>query len=130
LAAKPEPLIVIEVPAAPLGLFEDIVGSVVNPITGTVAAAVVEPLAPTECEPPADVGTVKVILQLPVALALVAEPTVVSLKVTTIPVSLAAKPVPVTVTAVPIVPLALLIEMLELTVKGIVVTEEIAVVGP
>ena len=44
LAEKPEPVIVIELPATPLVLFDEIVGNVTN--ARPVTAAVAEPFAP------------------------------------------------------------------------------------
>ena len=124
------PLIVIGSPAFPPVLLDDYVASVVKPITGTEAAAVAEPFAPTVWGPPEDTGTGNVEPQLPLASAFDAVPCGWLSKRITMLLSLAPKPVPVTATEVPLGPFPLLVDMIGVTIKGTAVTVATVVVGP
>ena len=129
-AAKPVPLTVIDDNAAPLVLFKDMLGSIVNVVEMTEAAAVVAPFALMLCVPPMDSGTTNVDDQLPLVSAITGEFTCAPSKVMTIPFSPDAKPLPVAITEAPIAPVVLLVERSGPTVKRIAVIEEATVVGP
>ena len=71
LAPKPEPVTVSELPAAPLDRLMDMPGVTVKVILGTLAAVVTEPYASMLCEPEAEAGTTKAVLQPPWELAMI-----------------------------------------------------------
>jgi hypothetical protein len=77
LALKPEPVTVTELPTAPLDQLRDMPEVTVKVISGTLAGAVTEPDASILCEPEAEAGTTKAVLQAPWELALIFEATVV-----------------------------------------------------
>jgi hypothetical protein len=117
LAAKPEPVTVIELPGTPLVLLRVIPAPTVKLTFDAVPEVVIEPYAPTLCEPEAKSGTVTLVFQAPIVFADIPVATVFPSKVTFIPVSLAPKPEPVMVIELPGAPLVLLRVMAALVLK-------------
>jgi hypothetical protein len=117
LEPKPDPVAVTEVPAGPLFLLKAKLGSMLKLWAGT--DSVVAPKEVTEWEvPEVTEGTTKVVVQVPVAPALVDCPIATPSKFTVIPCSFMPKPLPVTVIEAPTVPFGRLKLMvgLEMTV--------------
>jgi hypothetical protein len=77
LGPKPEPVTVSEVPAAPVDRLRDMPEVTVKVILGTLAGVVTEPDAWMLCEPEAEGGTTKAVLQLPWGVATIFWATVV-----------------------------------------------------
>lgn len=128
LAAKPVPVMVIELPGVPLDLLTVIIAAVLK--LAPAAVLVTLPDAETVCEPADDVGTVNEALQEPLLSAMISEATALPSKIILIPASLAPKPEPVTVTEVPGVPLVLLSDTPAPMLKPTGVTEEAVVTEP
>ena len=63
LAAKPEPVTVTELPTAPLCRLRDMPEVTVKVRSGTIAGVVTEPDVSMLCEPEAEAGTRKAVLQ-------------------------------------------------------------------
>jgi len=115
LAAKPAPETVIELPGAALELLRDMPAPVINVALDT--EPVMELEVAMACDPADEEGTVNVIVQDPIELAVVLEPTALLSKVILILVSPALKPAPVTVIELPGGPLVLLREIIAVVLK-------------
>ena len=122
LALNPTPLTVREVPGDPLVLLREIAGLVLKLILAMELAWVEVPEASIVCDPLADGGMMKLMLQLPVAPAVIPDSTISPSNVTAIPLSADLNPPPDTATEVPGGPLVLDTEITAPVAKLIVET--------